>query len=100
MPLPLVCSARPHLLSSLPGHLPPKQIWHQHKGGIVNRKGSDTFLFLSIAVRQSDASMSQERPKAWEKNKKEEERKKNKGTEDKGTWQAEWGSKIERVWVY
>ena len=43
--------------------------------------------------------MSQERPKAWEKNKKEEERKKNKGTEDKGTWQAEWGSKIERVWV-
>ena len=43
--------------------------------------------------------MGQERPKAWEKNKKEE-RKKNKGTEDKRTWQAEWGSKIESVWVY
>ena len=70
------------------------------KVALVNRKGSDTFLFLSIAVRQSDASMSQERPKAWEKKKKEEKRKKNKGTEDKGTWQAEWGSKIERVWVY
>lgn len=29
---------------------------------------------------------------------KKEERKKNKGTEEKGTWQAEWGSKIGRVW--
>lgn len=46
----------------------------------VNTKGSDAFLFPSIALRRSEASMGGGRPRAWEKSKKR--RKKERKTKD------------------
>ena len=44
----------------------------------VNTKGADAFLFPSTALRQSEASMGQGRPRAWEKSKKRRKKEKQR----------------------